>query len=163
MALHDTFALLKRDPEGSHTFYPPQEGSAVQALEQRLGRQLPKSFVRFLALTDGVLLFGQERILGVGGAVEHTLEGWVNQLKEAGAPAYLLPFAPTDDGVDCFDTRGRLVEGEWPVTFFAGGRESDAATHEAFDEWLFELAESLRDGLSMPEASHVRDEADDGS
>ena len=148
MAIAELFHLLQQDPAGTHTLFPPVESAIVSRAEKILGRRLPLSYVRFLALSNGAVLFQSETVLGLGPSLEadHDLIRQRELLLDQGMPRQLIPFGPTEDGVDCFDGRARPVEGELPVVFWSREDGIGEASHESFDEWLFELSESLRDG-----------------
>lgn len=170
MAIAELFHLLQQDPAGTHTFLPPVDAALVSRAEKILGKRLPLSYVRFLALSNGALLFQTERVLGLGPSLEAD-QDLIRQrevLLDQGMPRQLIPFGPTGDGVDCFDGRARPVEGELPVVFWSQEDGIGEPSHESFDEWLFELSESLRDGPPNLETleDHTRlddEDVDDGS
>lgn len=148
MAIAELFQLLKQDPEGSHELHPPVDSGLLRRAEKILGKRLSVSFVRFLSLSNGATLFGTEQILGLGPELPESndLIRVREKLLERGLPPQLIPFGPTEDGVDCLDGRARPVEGELPVVFWSPEEGVGEETHESFDEWLFELSEALRDG-----------------
>lgn len=153
MAIAELWKLLQADPPGTHQFFAPATPDALNAAERSLSKWLPRSYGRFLAKSSGAVLFGAERILGIGEGLPPELDLFVQlpTLRADGMPAFLIPFGPTDDGVDCFDTRARPIDDEYPVVFWSASEGIGEASHESFDEWLFELSEALRDGPTQLE------------
>lgn len=147
MAISELWQLLQRDPPGSHQLFAPAKPEVMAQAERELGVQFPRSFERFHQLCSGAILFGEEKLLGLGADCPEELQlvAATRHFREQGMPRYLLPFAPTTDGVDCFDCRGRMTEGEYPVVFWNAPEGASPPTHESYDEWLFELTEALRD------------------
>lgn len=148
MAIAELWRLLQQDPAGTHRFYAPAEPAALTQTSRALGVRFSRSFERFQRVCGGAVLFGEEQLLGMGPDCPESLQlaAVTRRLREQGLPSHLLPFAPTEDGVDCFDCRGRMVEGEYPVVFWCADEGTGPSSHESFDEWLFELTEALRSG-----------------
>lgn len=148
MAIAELWEQLQEDPPELHRFFPGVSDEALRAAEAVLRLKLPRSYVRFLELTNGALLFGGERILGVG----HSEPGFdlvavVQEMQNGQPPLHprLVPFAPTGDGgADCFLVEGSLRDGEYPVVFWSPQDQGREVTHDSFDEWLFELTETMR-------------------
>jgi hypothetical protein len=149
MAIAELWERLQEDPAEWHRFFPPAPDTSIKAAEDALGVKLPRSYRRFLKYSNGAVLFGEDRILGVGADLPAELElvSVTGTMRAAATPLPpgLVPFAPTGDGgADCFFTRGGLVELEYPIVFWSPEDSGLEVTHESFDEWLFELTEAMR-------------------
>lgn len=147
MAISELWQLIQRDPPGSHQLFAPADSKVIAQAERALGLQFPRSFQRFHKLCSGAILFKEETLLGLGADCPEELQlvAAARRFREQGMPRYLLPFSPTPEGVDCFDCRGRLDEGEYPVVYWNEPEGASPPTHDSFDEWLFELTEALRE------------------
>jgi hypothetical protein len=148
MAIAELWECLQEDPADWHRFQPGASLEDLQATSRQLKAPLPSSYCSLIRRSNGLRIFDDISILGVqGAAVEFDLSR-VHETLAAQTPPLprkLLPFAVCADGWFCFRVSARLEDGEFPIVFWNAEEGESEVTHEAFDEWLFDITEGLRD------------------
>jgi hypothetical protein len=132
--LFPRFARLAADRELEHVL-PPATAAEIAALEQRLGLPLPQSYKAVLLCARGFWLMGGVVQFGSGHPFVHdfppldtlnaeqrrmvALKGGTWPPASQGMLCFAEFFIEADGDQVLFDTAGGLVDGEYPIVYWA--------------------------------------------
>ncbi len=144
------FARFLRSGEADvEEFLPPASGAEIEQLEEQLGVPLPASYKRFLRIARGMTVMGDSLQMHEGHPFFHDFPAKAAVARKGGA------WPPPSQGMLCFaefwlegdgdqvlfDVRGGLVEGEYPVFYYAHEQPRVRKLADSFADWLEQIGD----------------------